>query len=136
VIAVETSGAGIFIIAVILIAATMLTAWMILRVSGDGPADRLPRIRSRPLPSVNGQTPVQRSTDGRLPPLIVAGRTYQVVDGPDPSPETCPWCLGSLDGVPAEEIVHCQQPYCGRAAHRRHNQEFGGCGGVCSVTHA
>lgn len=98
-----------------------------------------PRPRPRPLPTVHSRprAPERVNTVNIHPPqLVVAGRTYQVTEDEDPPPETCPWCLGSLDGEPPDEIVRCEQPYCGRAAHRRHNLEHGGCGGICSVVRA
>jgi len=92
----------------------------------------VPSVRARSLPSLPGLNAEQPTTGG---PLIVtvAGRSYQVTNGNEAAGETCPWCLGPLDGEPASEVVRCDRPYCRQAAHRRHNLEGGGCGGMCSI---
>ena len=125
-----------FLVVLLITALVLIAVWILPRASGHGPSGKLPRIRPRPLPSLNGEPPIEQAGNGGPVQLIVGGRTYEVTDGPETSPKTCPWCLGSLDGVPPNEIIHGQKPYCGRAAHRRHNEEHGGCGGVCSVVHA
>ena len=93
---------------------------------------RVPSVRARSLPSLPGQNAEQPTASG---PIIVtvAGRSYQVTDGNETAGETCPWCLGPLDGEPTSEVVRCDRPYCRQAAHRRHNLEGGGCGGMCSI---
>ena len=95
---------------------------------GDGS----PSVRSRPLPSLPGLT-TEQPTAGAPLIVTVAGRSYQVTDGSETAGETCPWCQGPLDGEPASEVVRCDRPYCRQAAHRRHNLEGGGCGGMCSI---
>jgi len=82
-----------------------------------------PRIRSRKVPSLSGN-------NGNT--IKVAGREYVVVAPQGESgSEPCPWCLGPL--LPADDIVVCDDPRCRRAAHREHVEEFGGCGGICSI---
>jgi hypothetical protein len=127
----ETAVTGQLVAAIVVTACVIgffVTAaiWTSLRSSSS-----LPRVRSRALPSI-----VMPSTETGPVRLVVAGRTYEVADETERPPETCPWCLGSLDGVPASEISRCDKPYCGRAAHRRHNEEHGGCGGICSIVRA
>lgn len=98
---------------------------------------RLPRpSRARPPPRVTTPARAAQPVIIRPPQLLVAGRVYQVSEEEDKPPETCPWCLGSLEGEPPEAVVRCDRPYCGRAAHRRHNEEHGGCGGICSIVRA
>ena len=112
------------------------TLWGALRslVSGRGRPRSPPRTRSLPRRTTPART--ARPVTIRPPQLLVAGRVYQVTEDEDKPPETCPWCLGSLAGEPTSEIVRCDKPYCGRAAHRRHNEEHGGCGGICSIVRA
>ncbi len=78
-------------------------------------------------PVVVGQRP--RS----LPKIAVGGRTYQVVEvgTADEIVEPCPWCLR----VPMQDegIARCNNLHCRRVAHKRCNDNNGGCGGVCSV---
>lgn len=123
----------------LLLAATVILAvcWTVVgRLRSRPRRSGLPRVRARPLPNVSVQARMRDPVSLHPPQLVVAGRTYDVTEEEDPTPAKCPWCLGSLDGEPADEIVRCDQPYCGRAAHRRHNQEHGGCGGICSVVRA
>ena len=91
-----------------------------------------PSVRARSLPSLPGLN-AEHPTAGALLIVTVAGRAYEVTDGSEAAGETCPWCLGPLDGEPPSEVVRCDRPYCRQAAHRRHNLEGGGCGGMCSI---
>ena len=120
---VDPQDAGMFLVAIGLAIAMLITV-LALNASGG------PRIRVRSLPSLSASA---ADGQGVTDPLIVrvAGRTYQVADGE--GGETCPWCLGSLDGAEAGDVVRCERAFCRQAAHRRHNLEGGGCGGMCSI---
>lgn len=123
---VDPQNAGMVIV-VIGIAIAVLFAVLALNANG-GPSG--PSIRPRSLPALAAEA------QGLGESLIVrvAGRAYQVTDGDGGvGGETCPWCLGSLDGAAAADVVRCERPFCRQAAHRRHNLEGGGCGGMCSI---
>ena len=117
----------LFVVGIALALLVALLAIGVVRGGGGTPS-----VRARSLPSLPGlNTPLP--TAGVPLIVTVAGRSYQVTDGSDTAGETCPWCLGSLDGAPPSEVVRCERPYCRQAAHRRHNLEGGGCGGMCSI---
>lgn len=91
-----------------------------------------PRVRPRRLPTLASGLDAPAAA---TPVVTVAGRSYIVADSHDVmSGETCPWCLRSLDGADRSDVVRCDKPFCRQAAHRRHNLEGGGCGGMCSIT--
>lgn len=118
------------VLLVIGIALAALVAVMALNARNGRTAG--PAVRPRSLPLLPGLTEAPQPNE----PVIVrvAGRSYQVAEGEVAvGGETCPWCLGSLDGAGPGDVVRCERPYCQQAAHRRHNLEGGGCGGMCSI---
>ena len=116
---------------VIGIALAALVAVLAMNAKNGGTGG--PRVRPRALPSLPGLA--AEAQDASEPLIVrVAGRSYQVAEGEGGAGgETCPWCLGSLDGAGPGEVVRCERPFCRQAAHRRHNLEGGGCGGMCSI---
>lgn len=121
--------AGMVLLVVGLALAVLVTLLATGTFKGGGGG---PSIRARSLPSLPGLT--TEAPVGGVPLIVtVAGRSYQVADPDETAGETCPWCLGSLDRAEPSEVVRCDRPYCRQAAHRRHNLEGGGCGGMCSI---
>ena len=113
------------------IALAVLVAALALNAKRGGAGQ--PIVRPRSLPALPGVTALAQEL--REPLIVrVAGRSYEVAEGErDAGGETCPWCLGSLDGADPSELVRCERTFCRQAAHRRHNLEGGGCGGMCSI---
>ncbi len=119
------------VLLVIGIALAVLVA--VLAVNAKDGGTGAPTVRPRSLPLLPD---LAAEAEDVSEPLIVrvAGRSYQVADGEGGADgETCPWCLSSLDGAEPAEVVRCERPFCRQAAHRRHNLEGGGCGGMCSI---
>jgi len=91
---------------------------------------RTPRIVSRSLPRIGGN-----GAAGGPATVQVGGRTYIVEASARPASgaEQCTWCLGLVDPAGGEDVVRCGHPQCRRISHRRHVEEFGGCGGICAL---
>ena len=91
-----------------------------------------PRVRKRSLPAIRSSVEGETASGTRL---TIAGRTYEVVE-PEARGDLggqCPWCLEPLGPEESDELVRCPHPQCRRVGHRRHVEEFGGCGGVCGL---
>jgi len=114
------------------VALAVVLAVVLVAVAISRPAARAPRLQPRPLPRIRSGVDTEPSTGTRI---TIAGRTYEVVE-----PEArvgfggqCSWCLGPLEAEEADDLVRCPHPQCRRVGHRRHVEEFGGCGGVCGL---
>jgi hypothetical protein len=117
----------------LIIGIALAVLFAVLAASTFDGGKRRPTLRPRSLPSLPGMAvDTQQASEPMI--VLVAGRSYQVTDGDGKmGGETCPWCLGSLDDAGPGEVVRCDRPYCRQPAHRRHNLEGGGCGGMCSI---